>query len=218
VSHGPAASAPDLQFAAAAVTAVPAAIPTLRFTVTVERATEARVRGLGLNVALRIAAQRRRYSEEEGERLRELFGPVQDFPRSLGGVPWAQVAINVPGFTGATAVELDVPCTYDFEVAAAKYLAALEGGDVPLELLFSGSMYYSAPDGRLQMAMIPWDREASLRMPLSTWREAVDSAFPDSAWLRVRRDVFARLQAHRSRNGLTTWDETLDSLLGEPVK
>lgn len=171
------------------------------------------LRGLALNVRLQIKAERRRYGAAEAERLRELFGAVQDWPRSLASVPWAQTALNVGPFDGRTVVELRVPCTYDFEVAAAKYLAALEDGHVPVELLFSGTVLWTAGDGRLQTAMIPWDRDASARMPVAVWQEAMRASFGDAAWLRLHRDVFARLQAFRSRRGLTTWEATVEALL-----
>lgn len=192
---------------------VAAAAPTLAFALRIEAGEAATIRGLGLTVVVRIAAERRRYNQCETERLGELFGAPQDWSRSLGPVRWAKVALNVPAFTGTREIDLEVPCTYDFDVAAAKYLAALEDGAIPVELLFSGTLLYSGADGRLQSAMIPWDCDASVQMPVSVWREAVDSAFPDSAWLRVGRDVLARLQAYRSAQALTTWDDVLDSLL-----
>jgi hypothetical protein len=189
-----------------------AATPTLRLSVSIDAAGRA-LRGLGLNARLQIRAEQRRYVGFEADRLRELFGAVAEWPRSLGPVPWARTAVNIGPFDAGTVVELDVPCTYDFDVAAAKYLAALEDGEVPLELLFSGTMFWDDANGHLQSAMIPWDREASIRMPISTWRSAMGSAFGDSAWLRVHRDVFARLQAFRSEAGLTTWEDTLEALL-----
>lgn len=164
---------------------------------------------------LQIRAERRRYGDAEGESLRELFGPLDQWSRSLGSVPWAQTALNVAPFQGRTLVELRVPCTYDFDVAAAKYLAALKEGSVPVELLFGGTLTWPGPDGRLQTAMVPWDREAAARMPVSVWQEAVRASFGDSAWLRLQRDVFARLQAFRSRRGLTTWEDVIDALLEE---
>ena len=62
----------------------------------------------------------------------------------------------VPSFTGATEFELPVPCTYDLEVAATKYLYALPDGEVPLSFHFSGTVFYRGDDGRLQVALVPW--------------------------------------------------------------
>lgn len=206
-------SPPQLAFAVEGVDPLlAAAVPTLAIRLRIDSGTRP-VRGIALNVRLRIAAERRRYDEAEAERLHDLFGPADEWARSLGSVPWTETVLNVGPFEGHTVVDLRVPCTYDFEVAAAKYLSALGDGAVPLELLFSGMVFYTGAEGRLQTAMIPWDHEASARMPVSVWREAVDSAFPNSAWLRIDRDVFDRLHAYRSRAGLTTWEDALESLL-----
>jgi hypothetical protein len=121
----------------------------------------------------------------------------------------------VPAFTGETVAELAVPVTYDFEVAASRYLDAVRDGDVPLELLFGGTLFYAAPDGRLQTGRVAWDREAEYRMPASVWRETMDRHFPGTAWLRLRRDTFDRLQAYKSRGALTSFDAALDELLGD---
>lgn len=191
-----------------------AAVPTLAFMVRIDAGGRA-VSGIGLETRLQIRAERRRYNAAESERLGELFGAPDDLSRSLGTVPWAETTLHVGPFEGERLVEMRVPCTYDFEVAAAKYLAALEDGHVPVELLFSGNVLWRGADGRLQTAMIPWDREAPGRMPVDVWREALAAAFGDAAWLRVDRDVFARLQAERSRRRLTTWEDTFEALLGE---
>ena len=51
----------------------------------------------------------------------------------------------------------------DFEVAAAKYFHALRDGEIPLLLLFSGTVFYRGDDGML-VDQIPWDREVSATM------------------------------------------------------
>ncbi len=94
-----------------------------------------------------------------------------------------------------------------------RYFAALPDGDVPLELLFSGTVFWSTDAGLLQAARLPWDREATFRLPVATWREVIDRYFPHSAWLRLDRDVFDRLWAYRSRHALPSWDVALDALL-----
>jgi hypothetical protein len=207
------AGAPELRFAVRDVDPLDgAATPTLRFWLWIEAGPRA-LRGLSLAVRLQIRAERRRYDAGEGARLRELFGSRDDFSRSLGRVPWTQAALHVGPFERETVAELRVPCTYDFEVAATKYLAALEDGEVPLELLFSGTMLWRDPSRGLQTAMIPWDCEANIRMPVEVWRSAMRASFGDTAWLRLHRDVFARLQEFRSQHGLTSWEQTLEALL-----
>jgi uncharacterized protein DUF6084 len=206
-------AAPQLAFDVDSVEAAEhAAVPTLCFGLRID-AGDSEIRSVALNVQLRIDAARRAYDDAERVGLFELFGASRDWGRSLRGLRWTTASLNVPGFAGATTVELAVPCTYDFDVVATKYLHALADGDVPLELLFSGTVFYAGPDGRLQAAQLPWDREARCELPVRVWREAVDRAFPGTAWLRVRRDVFDRLQAYKSERALLTWDAALEELL-----
>ena len=65
--------------------------------------------------------------------------------RSAGRTSFALV----PGFTGATSFALEVPCTYDLEVAASKYFYSLPGGEVPLSFLFNGMVLYRRAGDRL---------------------------------------------------------------------
>jgi hypothetical protein len=120
----------------------------------------------------------------------------------------------VPPFTDGIAVDLHVPCTADFNVLAPRYFFGLErDGLVPISLLFSGSIFYSAGGGALQVARVPWSAEATYDLPVATWREVLDIYFPNTAWLNLRRDVFERLVAYRSRRGLPTWEQALEELL-----
>ena len=60
---------------------------------------------------------------------------------------------------------------------------------------------------------ISWEKEARYRLPVKVWTEMMHHYYPDSAWLRIRRDVFEKLADHKRRHGLATWDQTIDSLL-----
>ena len=207
--------APQLDFRVERVEAVEhAVVPTLAFTLGID-AGGREIRSLALDVQIRIAATRRPYDDGERTRLYELFGAPAGWDRSLRSLRWTTASLNVPAFDGSAAVELQVPCTYDFDVVAAKYLNALEDGEVPLELLFSGSVFFVDAGARLQVVRLPWDREARYELPVRMWREALDRAFPGSAWIRVRRDVFDRLQAYKSAGALLTWDAALEELLGD---
>jgi hypothetical protein len=53
-------------------------------------------------------------------------------------------------------LDLSVPCTFDFNVAATKYFYGIESGDVPLMFLFNGAVFYEDNDGRLQLGPIPF--------------------------------------------------------------
>ena len=190
-----------------------AAAPTIRFRLGIRRADGGAIDSVSLQVQLRIAAERRRYEEDERERLAGLFGRPDQWSRSVRSLHWTNAATVVPAFVGSTEVELPVALTYDFEVAAAQYLHALGEGDAPVDLLFSGTVFYRDPAGRLQAAMIPWDREVRTRLPMVVWRAAMDAHFPDSAWLRLRRRDFDRLRAYRARHALPTWEHVVASLL-----
>ena len=53
----------------------------------------------------------------------------------------------------------------------------------------------------LQVAQIPWDRDASYRLPVQVWKEMMDLYYPNTAWLCLRRDVFERLNEFKARTG-----------------
>jgi hypothetical protein len=192
-----------------------AAVPTLRLAVRVERTGGGPVRSIALWAQVRIAAPRRGYDGAAQERLVELFGTPDQWGRTLQRLLWTHASVTVPPFDDATTVALPVPCTYDFGVAAAKYLHALGDGDVPLELLFSGTVFVAGPDGRLQLTQIASDCEASFALPVRLWREAMERSFGDSIWLRLDRDAFDRLYAYRAKRALGTWEATVDELLRE---
>ena len=205
---------PELGFAVRAARALEhSAGPTIRFELEVESLSGHDVRSVMLHVQIQIAARRRGYEAEAQERLVELFGTPDRWGSTLSTLPWLRTTVVAPAFTGTTRVELDVPCTYDLEVKASRYLNALEGGAVPLELLFSGSVFYTAAGGGLQTAMIGWDKEAAFDLPVSVWRDMMDQHFPGSAWIRIERDVYDRLNTYRSRAQHASWEETLAALL-----
>lgn len=203
----------ELDFAVDRVEVVEhAAAPTLEFALRVD-AGGTDVRSLSLNARIRILAPSRTYDEATGGRLEELFGHRDDWARNLRNLLWLERSVVVPTFSGTTVVPLRVPCTYDFEVSASKYLDAVREGEIPLELLFSGSLFYTGPDGALQTVRLPWDLEARFDLPARVWHGLMDRYFPNTAWLRVRRDAFDRLNAFRGRQIPPTWEAALEKLL-----
>ncbi|MDF5751747.1 DUF6084 family protein [Spongiactinospora sp. TRM90649] len=188
------------------------AVPALDFTLAVRVGDGAEVRSLALAVQIRIDATRRGYDDRDRERLVALFGVPGDWSRNLSSLLWAQAAVQVPGFIGETRVVLTVPCTYDLEVAAAKFFHGLRDGDAPLDFLFTGTLFY-ADGGRLQVAHLPRDTDAEFRMPVQVWRELMDRQ--DNAWVRLSRDAFDRLYAYKVRHTLTGWDDVVRALLAE---
>ena len=189
-----------------------AAAPTLRFSLAID-AGGAKVRSVMLEVQVRIAATQRGYSDAEQVQLGDLFGAPHQWKDTLKGLLWTHATVVVAPFEGTTVVDLPVPCTYDFEVTATKYLAGLQDGEIPLDLLFSGTVFYAGADGRLQVNRISWNAEASHRLPVSVWRDTMDRYFPDSAWLRLDRRTFERLVAFRARRALISWESVIDTLL-----
>jgi len=189
-----------------------AAAPTLMLRLRIRDADGAKIDAIGLRIQIQIEPTRRHYTSAEEERLFELFGEPPRWGETLRAVLWTHVSAMVPQFTGATEIDVPLICSYDFEVAAAKYFHALDDGDIPLLLLFSGSVFATGERG-LSVDQIRWDREASYRLPVKVWRDVMNIYYPDSAWLRLRRESFDALHRFKGRNALRTWEETVDLLL-----
>jgi hypothetical protein len=205
---------PELSFSVEGAEAVPfAAAPTLALKLRVTEAGDDPIHAVILSCQVRIEATRRRYGEEERKRLVDLFGDPSRWGETLRSLLWTNASVNVPPFTGSVVVDLLLPCTYDFNLQMTKYFDGLEGGDVPLTLLFSGSIFFAGPGGALQVTRVSWSEEASHRMPVSVWKDVMRLYYPNTAWLDLRRDVFDRLLAYKSRRGLPTWEQTVESLL-----
>ncbi len=212
----PAGAVPQLTFVVADATAERySAVPTLNFTLGIERSDGGAVHSILLDTQIQIAARRRPYGEAEQAWLVELFGTPDRWRTTLRTLLWTHATLVVPSFVDFTEVTLPVACSYDLEANAATYLSGLQNGDVPLEFLFSGSVFYAGPGGMLQTARVFWDREAEYRLPLEKWRAAMDRHFPGAAWLRLGRPTFDRLRAYKAEHGLRTLEDAVDRLLVE---
>lgn len=206
---------PDLSFEVIGAE-VPAfaAVPMLIFKLRIANAVaDESVHTVALRCQIQIAAPRRRYSPEAQARLKDVFGEPERWRETLRSLLWTHVSTAVPQFTGSTTAELPVPCTYDFEVVATKYFDALEEGEVPLEFLFSGTVFYASADGHMQIGQISWEREASYRLPIAVWRELMARYYPNSAWIRLRKDAFDALHQYKIARGLATWESVVEDLL-----
>jgi Family of unknown function (DUF6084) len=212
----PSATIPELAFTVTGAERLEhAAVPTLELLLRVEEHDGRAIRSILLDVQIQIAARRRAYGPAEQERLFELFGPPAGWGGALRTVPWLRTTLVVPPFTGAAEVRVPLPCSYDLEVAAARYFDSLHGGEVPLELLFSGSVFYAGANGMLQTTRLPWTQEAEFRLPVALWKETMERYFRGTAWVRLGKPAFDRLAAYKARRALGSWDEALDELLGE---
>jgi hypothetical protein len=206
---------PELRFCVESAAVVDfAASPLLGFALRIDnRSVDEVVHTIVLRCQIQIEATRRRYRADEQAGLTDLFGEPERWSRTLRSLLWTHVSHVVPRFTGSTRVELPVPCSFDFNVAATKYFAALEGGVLPLIFQFSGTAFYEDAAGSLQVAPISWEAEARFQLPADVWRSVMDAYYPNTAWLCLRRDVFDRLKAHKARQGIPTWEQTLENLL-----
>jgi len=188
--------------------------PLLHFKVEIRNSPAAEtIQALILQAQIQIQSPQRTYDAGEKERLLDIFGTPDRWGQTLRNRVWTQAHTTTGAFAGSTEAILSVPCTFDLNVLATKFFHALGGGDVPLLFLFSGSIFYAAEAGRLQMQRISWDKECVYRMPLSVWQELMHRLYPNSAWLTLRRDVFDRLCSYKRAGGLATWEETIERLL-----
>jgi hypothetical protein len=206
---------PELAFTVAGAESVAfAAAPTLTFKVRVTNAdAEEPIHSVALRCQLQIESTRRKYSEPEQHRMRDLFGEPQRWSQTLRPMLWTNTSVIVTPFTGETVVDLPVTCSFDFNVAATKYFAGLEEGEVPLCFMFSGSVFYESEDGLLQVSQIPWDSDVRFRLPIRVWRDVIDQYYPNTAWLCLRRDAFDRLNEYKTIRGLPTWEQALEEIL-----
>ena len=206
---------PDLSFAVETAEAVPfAAAPLLaiKLRISCRQADEA-IHTIALRCQIMIDPTRRNYKGEDQSQLRDLFGEPERWGQTLRPLLWTHTSSVVPSFTGSTVVDLPVPCTYDFNVAATKYFAGLSNGEIPLNLLFSGTVFYAGEEGYLQVTQIPWDKEALYRMPVQVWKAMMEMYYPNVAWLGLRKDVFDRLYRFKVRHGIPTWEQAVERLL-----
>jgi hypothetical protein len=207
---------PNLTFKVEEANAVPfAAAPTLAFKLRIDNsAAHETIHTIALRCQIQIEVTRRRYVREEQSRMLDIFGEPERWSQTLRNLLWTHASVVVPGFPGnSTAIDVHVPCTFDFNVAATKYFNGLTDGDIPLNLMFSGTVFYALPDSTLQVAPISWEQEARFKLPVKTWREMMDSYYPNSVWLNLRKDVFDRLYQYKVERGIATWEQALESIL-----
>ncbi|WP_433406257.1 DUF6084 family protein [Streptomyces sp. CA-146814] len=187
------------------------ASPTLLFDLRIEELDHQPVHAVALRCQIRIEPAQRTYEPDEVDMLGDLFGEPSRWSSTLKPLQFAHASITVPAFTGTTHVDLPVPCTYDTEVASASYFRALARGEIPLLLLFSGTVFTGRNGFRAEP--IPWHREASCLMPVDVWRELIESYFPNTGWLRLRKDCLESLRRYRSERALPSWEQVFDELM-----
>jgi hypothetical protein len=206
---------PDLSFQIEGAEAVPhSATPLLAFKLRLTNANpEETIHTVALRCQIQMEVTRRKYSVEDQERLLDLFGEPSRWGQTLRNLLWTHASLVVPSFQGSTLVDLPVPCSFDFNVAATKYFDGLKDGDVPICAQFSGTVFYASSEGGLQVSPISWDKEARFKLPVRVWRDMMDLYYPNSAWLCLHKDAFDRLHQYKVRHGIPTWEEALEKLL-----
>ena len=206
---------PDLQLTIENAAVVQySATPQLSFQVRiVNNAPDETIHSIAMRAQIQIEVTRRKYDPNEQARLQDLFGEPDRWGQTLRNMLWTHVGVVVPRFTGSVLVEIPVPCTFDFNVAATKYFHGLRSGDLPLCFQFSGNVFYQGEDESLQIAPISWDKEAKYRLPVKIWKDLMDIYYPNSAWLALRKDTFEKLYQYKVRKGIPTWEEAIERAL-----
>lgn len=206
---------PDLNFEITGVSAAQGSItPLLQFKLRINAAPETScIHAALINAQVQIQAPQRPYTAAEKHKLTEVFGSAEFWYQGLRSRLWAHTNVTVGAFTGSVETKLDVPCTCDLNLFGTKYFSALDGGEVPLLFLFSGSVFYGAADGRLQVMPISWNKECAFRMQAAVWKELMQRHYPNTAWLPLRRDVFETLAAYKRERELLSWEDTVNELL-----
>jgi hypothetical protein len=206
---------PDLSFTIEGAEVVKfSASPLLAFKLRVTNPNPAEtIHSVALRSQIQLEVTRRRYTAEDQEKLRDLFGEPDRWSQTLRNLLWTHVNVNVPPFKGSTVVDLPVPCTFDFNVGATKYFHGLGDGEVPLCVMFSGTVFYATEGEHMQVSPISWEKEARFSLPVKVWREMMDSYYPNTAWLCLRRDIFERVYEYKVRHGIPTWEQAFESML-----
>ena len=186
--------------------------PILEAHLSVSSASDEPIHSIALRCQIRIQPRRRTYTDEEAAGLLDMFGPRARWATTQQSFPWLHATAMVPGFTGATGATLPLQCTYDLEVASSRYFHALRAGTIPLQFLFSGTIFGGRACG-LQVRHVSWDCEDCYDMPVSVWRCLIGQHYPDTGWLRLRHDSIAALSEFKARHGLLDLDDAISTLL-----
>lgn len=188
--------------------------PLMQFNLRIANASGAEIiQAVLLHAQIQIQAPQRTYNPREKRGLIELFGQPECWGQTLRNRLWTTADATVGAFTEQIQAKLFVPCTYDLTVPATKYFYALEGGNVPLLFLFSGTIFYESRQGLLQVQPISWSKESVFQMPRAAWETMINRHFPNTAWIHLRRDLFDRLYAFKKSQGHATWEQTIEALL-----
>lgn len=203
----------EVTFAVVDVFPEPYAVtPVLTARVGIAALGEEPVHAIALRAQIRIEPLRRGYTDQEAAALLDLFGTRDRWSTTQHTFLWQHSGVMVQGFTGTTQVDLPLECTYDVEVTAAKFFHALRDGAIPLQFLFSGTVFTKGQHG-FAVTPVPWDREDHYDMPVSVWRALIDLHYPHTGWIRLHHDTIDALVDYKARHALLGLDDTVMELL-----
>ncbi|MBX7223910.1 MAG: hypothetical protein K1Y36_28605 [Blastocatellia bacterium] len=196
-----------------------AAAPALQFKLHITNRDDSEaIHSILLRTQIQIEPTRRLYQDEERAALVDLFGEPARWNQTLRTMVWTHVSHNVGPFMDHTTIDLTVPCTFDFNVAATKFFAGLEQGEAPLLFQMSGTIFYASADNTLQVAQIPWTTETRFRLPVRAWSEMMEVYYPNCVWLNLRRDAFDELYQYKTQHGIPTFEAAIEHLLNRKGK
>jgi hypothetical protein len=190
-----------------------AAQPTLRFELSVFEPSDRPIYAIALKAQINFDPARRDYDAATRAELFEIFGAPERWPSTTRSFLWCHSSTIVNSFTGATTFGLEVPCTSDLEIVAARYVSALPDGEVPLTFHFTGRVMYQGPERQVQVVHLPWSLSASYRMPVSVWKNMIKHHHGNSGFVLLHEDTIAELTRHKRERGLHTYDASVLDLL-----
>ena len=136
---------------------------------------------VALRTQFRIEPRGRTLHRRGAARLVDLFGEPARWGETLNPLQLATSAPTVAGFTDEITATVTVPLTYDLDIAATKLLPRRwPTGEIPLLLLFSGHRVLRRATAACRSGSVPWHEEATFRLPVATWRAAMDEHYPGS--------------------------------------
>jgi len=192
-----------------------AAQPTLRFEMGVSEPSGRDIYAISLTAQINFDPARREYDAETRDDLYELFGAPERWPSTTRSFLWTHSSTLVHSFNDAITFGLEVPCTADLEVVAARYVSALPDGEVPLTFHFTGRILYAAPNRQVQVVHIPWSTSCQFRLPVATFKAMIKHHHGESGFALLHNDTIDSLKKYKRDRGLHSFDACVVDLLQE---
>ena len=154
---------------------------------------------IALRCQIRIEPTRRRYAPAEQERLLDLFGEPERWGQTLSEARSGPIPASSSRRSPAVRSSI-----FPFPARSIS-MSPRPNTFTPSKMAKSRSACCSAARSStrtkmdsLQVSQIPWEKEATFRLPVSVWKEMIELYYPNSAWLCLGRDVFDRLYRYKS--------------------